>query len=58
MVKKLKSTKKDSMYEKKLFGLRLKMKERFIKDKLMMLTCSNFTLKKAVLVSLLFLDEV
>lgn len=46
------------MYEKKLLGLRLKKKERVTQDKLMMLTCSNFTLKKVVSVSLLFLDEV
>ena len=57
MAKKLKSIKKASMYVKRLFEHLLKKKEKYIKAKPTMLTCSNSTLKKAALANLQFQDE-
>jgi hypothetical protein len=57
MAKKLKSTKKVSMYVKRLFEHLLKKKEKVIQAKLTTLTCSSSTLKKVALVNLQFLDE-
>ena len=59
MAKRLKNIKKGLMYVKRSFEHLLKRKERYIKVKLTMLTCSSFTLKRAVSVAKhLFQDEV
>jgi hypothetical protein len=62
MAKRLKNMEKASMFVKRSFEHLLKRKEKYIKVKLTMLTCSSFTLKRAVSLvsssSNLFLDEV